>query len=263
MVLNDYHYYTDLMRNGFYDKLFFVDKIFHPWKSMLDFGAADGFTTKLIGKIFPDKHITGYDEDEKMIETAQYSGEGLANVEFTNSLDLCQDQEMIYLSSVIHEVYHYKTQDEIDQFWDLVFSENRKGVIIRDMVFNEKFGHAPVPQEILERVVEHAKQNQILHILEEFCNIFGNTLDDPKTMTHWLLKYSYMTGPNYSRELHENYLSFFVSELERRIPKDFKLMFLTVTQLAYLTNQWEKDFGNISVPWPTHGKFIIKRRNLQ
>ena len=110
--IKDYHRYTTLMRNGFYDKLFFIDKIFGQWKTFLDFGCADGFLTKMIAEIFPDKQIIGYDKSPEMIARAIGSGSMPGNVTFTTSLPT-SGIDIIYFCSVLHEITDEKERQEL------------------------------------------------------------------------------------------------------------------------------------------------------
>ena len=255
--VRDYHYYTELMRNGFYDKLFFVDKIFEPWNSLVDYGCAEGFTSKILGKVFRERRITGYDSDPEMINRARFHGEVLENVTFTTNDEDLSGQEVIFLSSVIHEIYHYMGRKKIDEFWDTVFSYGRKYVIIRDMFWSMNTPNPTTSQ--VKTVREHAQQHQIAHILEEFERIFTWKIEENKSLNHWLLKYMYMTGPNYERELYENYLPMPWETIETIVPKGWEIEYSSLETLPWLHHQWKKDFG-IDFKFPTHGKIIIKRK---
>ena len=118
--IQNFDAYIKLMRNGNYDKLFFVDKLFGEWETFLDFGCADGSQTLAIAEVFTDKQIIGYDPDEKMIQLAKENllKSNLKNVSFTSNLEatLKKKIDILFLSSIIHEVYSYQSAESIDKF---------------------------------------------------------------------------------------------------------------------------------------------------
>lgn len=259
----DVTHYTNLMRNGFMDKLFFVDKLFSPWKSLVDYGCADGFLTKLVGKIFPDKMIIGYDEDVRMITRASVTGEVVENVSFSANDQIHYHPDVINLSSVLHEVYSYKSQEEVKEFWKEIFQPKRKYVIIRDMIYdsasyNSHCGHLHV--RLQEAVREHAARTNTSGELKRFEEIHGDVYS-PRSMVHWLTKYLYVNTPNWEREVKENYMSVDISSVYEQMPEGWEIAFREKYTLPYLGHRWREDFG-MRIPAKTHVKMILHNHNI-
>lgn len=263
MQISDYSRYVSLMRNGFYDKLFFIDKLPGDWKSLLDWGCADGFLTKVLGEVFPDKRIVGYDMDPKMIQQAQMTGPALENVTFMNTARP-ESFDVLNLSSVIHEVHAYRSDIEINGFWKMVFQSGFKYIVIRDMLYDDDFH--PWTFSVLDTMAirDWCKENRFLGELKRFEEAFGEVVpENPKAVTHFLLKYLYMSSPNWPREVEENYLSMSIQSLTARIPKSlYKVIYRESSSLPYLQNRWEKDFGidAMSSGIKTHTRLILQKK---
>jgi SAM-dependent methyltransferase len=257
--INDYHSYTQLMRNGFYDKLFFIDKLFGPWRTLVDYGCADGFLTKLIAVIFPEKQIIGFDNDPDMLLRAQFGGGISSNVRFTHDIDEIHNGDILFLSSVLHEIYSYKSAEDITTFWSHVFAENRKYIIIRDMSFN---GSAIAPNNrisssMLNPLRTWCEDNHVRGELIRFEEHFGS-IENPKSFMHFLLKYQYTTSPNWLREVHENYFGFDVNHFIKSIPEGWQIDHYEKYSLPYLKSKWRMELG-IDPSLTTHFKLILTK----
>lgn len=265
--INDYYHYTQLMRNGFYDKLFFIDKLFEHWESLVDFGCAEGFQTKLIAKTFTDKAIYGYDPDKGMILLAQNSGDWLGNTNFSISKEILKGKDVILFSSVLHEVYTYNA-DSINEFWSTAFAPDRKYVIIRDMMYSDKsttnleLKHSVRRQGCQNQVIKYVEKIKALGELERFQNIFGS-IDNPKCLIHFMLKLPYINSPNWNREIHEDYLSVSIEMIEKLIPLGWEIEFKEEYQLSWLKYWWREEVGINNFPYNTHTKYIIRNNNLK
>lgn len=252
-AIKDYNRYTTLMRNGFYDKLFFVDKLFGEWSSFLDYGCADGFLTKLIAEIFPDKNVYGYEASE--IYRDNYSIGSLPdNVHFSERV---RQTDVILLSSVLHEILHYGKIDEIAKFWYFVFNSGYKYIIIRDMICMENANSwLSVTDALVSKVTKWCSSNGFYGELLRFEEVYGD-IAQPKAMLQFLLKYMYISSPNWNRELQEDYLHLNYSSLMKKIPPFYTVDYSEVYTLPYLQHKWAEDFG--AVPsFKTHIKMILK-----
>jgi hypothetical protein len=258
--INDYYRYTQLMRNGFYDKLFFIDKLFEDWKSLIDYGCADGFLTKMIANIFPDKAIMGYDDSEEMIKLAYSSGDKPNNVRFTSAFT---GADVIYLSSMIHEVYSYKKdQKGIDFFWGMVFNNRRRYVVIRDMGVR----YDPTPKfdttDTILAIKNYCRRINAIGEVFRFEEKFGKLEGFPYQVLHLLLKLPYISSPNWNRELNEDYIPISFDRLMNSyVPENWEVEYSELYQLPYLKYWWKKEIG-ITVPYTTHMKLIIKNKNF-
>lgn len=255
--IKDYARYTSLMREGFYDKLFFIDKLFGSWNSLLDYGCADGFLTKMIAEIFPDKRIRGYDSSEDMIRAARTTGSLPENVLFYNATPHLPT-DVLLLSSVIHELYTYNPE-KIEAFWKFVFRITDKYVVIRDMLYdNDTLTqlHTRIPF-IKGKIEEWCKINNVLGELRTFESIFGS-ISNPKAFVHFLLKYPYISSPNWKREVSEDYLACSLQEVKSLIPPSFQVVYQESSALPFLKHKWFEDFGEI-IEVKTHSKLIIQK----
>lgn len=261
-TIKDYNRYTTLMKNGFYDKLFFIDKLFGDWKSLLDYGCADGFLTKLIAEIFPDKRIFGYDSDRHMVGNAIYTGSYPENVKFQTNLPSTEQPDVLLLSSVIHEVYSYGDKKSIGEFWDYVTKSGFKKIVVRDMLIDPSQNHAisqPGLRSIYVRNVrEWCEKNYCLGELHRFEELHG-IIDSPRSLLHFMLKYLYITSPNWERELAEDYLACDVSDVVTKISREgYRLIYKDTSSLAFLQHKWHDDFG-VTDMMNTHSKLIFEK----
>lgn len=262
-TINDYNRYTQLMRKGFYDKLFFIDKIFDPWESLLDFGCADGFQTKMLAGIFPEKRIVGYDSDEDMINRALFTGSYLGNVRFTSNPEECSSGDVIYLSSLVHEIYSYNRTEAVEAFWKNVFSDTRKFVIIRDMgySYNDNTYKSQKNHDIADITKTWCKRNLMLGDLQRFEEHFGGiNTGYLKPLLHFLLKYPYINSPNWMREVHEDYLPIAIETLIKKAPEGWAVDYKEQYTLPFLKYKWRKELG-IDVDFKTHVKLIFRNTN--
>ena len=261
--IQNFDAYIKLMRNGNYDKLFFVDKLFGEWETFLDFGCADGSQTLAIAEVFTDKQIIGYDPDEKMIQLAKENllKSNLKNVSFTSNLEatLKKKIDILFLSSIIHEVYSYQSAESIDKFWNMVFENEFKYIVIRDMVYDEQLERRSDVNKV-RKVMYYCKSKNISNKLKEFERAHGS-IDNYKNLIHFLLKYLYTDTQNWPREVHENYFKLSIQKFYELIPQNYRIQYEESCTLPFLKHKWEEDFG-FFVNEKIHSKFILKNTNL-
>lgn len=256
--INDYSRYIQLMRNGFYDKLFFLDKLFHKWNSLIDYGCAEGFQTKLIAQVFPDKQITGYDNDQTMVNLARYSGSLSSNVRFTQDEADCYQGDIINLGSVIHEVYSYRHPEKIKDFWAMVFNPNRKYVIIRDMLQHPYYeGYS---DDVVQAIKDYCKKLHVLGELKRFEDHWL-PLNNDRTIIHFLMKLPYITSPNWPRELHENYVPLSAENMFSQAPEGWCIEYVNRYTLPFLKYWWKQNLG-VDAGYHTHINVIFRNKTI-
>lgn len=253
--LNNYHL---SMQKSYMDKMFFVDKIDNSTKIVLDFGCADGFLTRYMAESFPTMIFWGYDKDEQSITKAD-SINILDNCHFTFNLETfnkwlidnnySKSEVAINLSSVIHEVYSYSTEQEIEEFWKYVNS-GFKYIIIRDMCMDST-AHRPALKEDLIKFKSRFDNNKIT----EFEKFHGSIADN-YNLIHLLLKHKY--EENWAREVRENYVPKTAEELATKINNSYKLIYFDHYILPYVANTIKESF-DITIKDYTHIKFIYKK----
>ena len=65
--ISDLDIYLTRMQRSILDKMFFMDKVFEPFRYILDFGCANGELIRAMKQMFPDYDYTGYDISREMI----------------------------------------------------------------------------------------------------------------------------------------------------------------------------------------------------
>ena len=251
--LHDVNVYLQRMRCSMLDKLFFLDKVFVPYTHLLDFGCADGSLIKMTQLFCPACHFAGYDTSAEMLARARDNVPKAAFYRDWESIRLPNDQTLLNLSSVIHEVYSYGTEKDVSLFWDRVFGSGFRVVALRDMMLTEADAKAPVREELLQTV----RRSLFCRAqLESFEHIWGN-IQTRGELIHFLLKYKYTE--NWEREVRENYFPLTVEQFMERIPEDYRITYMQHAALPYLTRQIERDFG-FRPTAPTHIKLIAEKR---
>lgn len=262
--INNYASYNDRMEKSMIDKLFFLDKI--PEKfTLVDFGCADSALIKTIEKNFKtDGFFVGYDTDEKMIAIAKegnipdtksdYTNDWKEVIwKFINNLEKSRNN-ILLLSSVIHEVYSYSAVSEIQTFWEKVYDSRFDYIVIRDMIPSR---HVDRPSDINDVAKIYAKFGNRKE-LNDFENIWGS-IENNKNMMHFLLKYRYVE-PNWNREVKENYIPIYRESLLAQIPVErYDVIYHEHYVLPYVKEIVRNDFG-IEMKDPTHLKLILRRK---
>lgn len=251
--IKDYQVYLEQMKNGSQDKLFFADKIFQSWQTLVDIGCADGFITAQIKNLFPNKNIIGVDNDPKMLNLANANYQSLG-ITFTNQVP--NNTDIYYMSSFLHELYSYQNANEISQFWDNIFTSNFKYIIIRDMIYDDILNHRELKindRKALKNLIRN-KPN-LATKLTQYESIWGS-IYSYKSFLHFLLKYQY--DDNWEREIRENYLPLSFNQLMEILPSCVRITYLDHRTLPYFTHKWEQDLG-IRIDEKVHCKIILQK----
>ena len=194
------------------DKMFFIDKIFEPIDTIVDFGCANGELIKMLQYYFDEYSYVGYDISEKMVLAAKENVPGAVFCSDWDSISIPFDRSLLNISSVIHEVYSYCAPDEIALFWSRVFESGFRYITIRDMMLSQSCLNTPAGESDLGMI---RSNRQYLRHFEDFESIWGR-IKTEKQMVHYLLKYSYTQ--NWEREVREDYLGLTLEEHYARIP---------------------------------------------
>lgn len=248
--LNDIEIYVQRMQKSFLDKMFFIDKIFEPIDSIVDFGCANGVLIRAMNFLFPEYKYTGYDISEEMIEKAK---ELVPECEFYTQWDKINcspDSSLLNISSTLHEVYSYGTEQSIDEFWQRVFESGFKYIAIRDMMLSDNIKLMSDENDLCKI------KNLYPEKLSEYESIWG-PVSIRFNLIHYLLKYSYTE--NWDREVHENYLPITVESLMAKIPPEYEIVYKEHYVLPYIKQQIKKDSG-IDLNDATHFKILIKQK---
>ena len=248
--ISDLDIYLTRMQRSILDKMFFIDKVFEPFRYILDFGCANGELIKAMKRMFPNYEYIGYDISPEMIAAARENVSGARFYDDWSKIDIPFEESLINISSTIHEVYSYGSENDIDVFWDRVFGSGFRYVTIRDMMFPQA-ENIPVRKEQLEAI----RNSSYAEWLESFEDVWGKT-ENQRQLVHFLLKYKYTQ--NWDREVHENYFPIFTEDLLKRIPDTYRLVFSDAFTLPYTSWQIRKDFG-FELTEHTHIKLILEK----
>ena len=249
--ISDLDIYLTRMQRSILDKMFFIDKVFEPFRYIIDFGCANGELIKAMKQMFPDYEYIGYDISSEMIEAARENVPEARFYDDWDSMGVPFDESLINISSTIHEVYSYCSESETEKFWERVFGSGFRYVTIRDMIFSEA-EDIPVREDQLAAV----RNSCYAKWLESFEEVWGR-VESQRQLVHFLLKYKYTQ--NWEREVHENYFPVFTEELLKRIPDSYRLVYKDVFTLPYTSWQIRSDFG-FELKERTHIKLILERR---
>ena len=248
--ISDLDIYLTRMQRSILDKMFFMDKVFEPFRYILDFGCANGELIKAMKQMFPDYDYTGYDISCEMIEAARENVPDARFYDDWNRIEIPFEESLINISSTVHEVYSYCDETDIGIFWDRVFGSGFRYVSIRDMSFPQA-EDIPVRTEQLDAV----RNSIYAEWLDSFEQVWGK-IKSQRQLVHFLLKYKYTQ--NWDREVHENYFPVYTEELLKRIPASYRLVYKDVFTLPYTAWQIRKDFG-FELTDHTHIKLILER----
>lgn len=250
--ISDINTYTSRMSKSCDDKLFFMNKI-SDIKNIVDFGCADGALIREMNKVMPDVKYIGYDINPEMIRIARSKSTGNPNINFTDTFPghIYNENSLLNLSSVIHEIYSYCSTDEVKEFWDNVFLSGFDYVSIRDMCISENVCRLTNRTDYW-KLINAADKNQIRDFEHNWGSLMRNN-----NFLHFLMKYKYIE--NWNREVKENYFPITLEELLKKIPYDYEIVYINTYCLPYTRSVVEKDFG-ISIKDNTHVKLLLRKR---
>ncbi len=242
--------YIHRMEKSLMDKLFFIDKIYDPITSILDFGCANGVLVKAMSQLFPEHDYIGYDISEEMIKKAREYAPECTFYQNWDDMKISPESTLINISSTVHEVYAYGTKESVSEFWDRVFNSGFKYIAIRDMMLSES---AYVPSDPAD--VEKAR-GLFPEKLAEYESIWGS-IEEGFNLIHYLLKYRYTE--NWEREVNENYLPITVEQMRALIPSHYEIIYQEHYVLPFIHQSIYNDCG-IDLKNATHFKLLLKRK---
>lgn len=284
--LGEYNY---KMNNATKDKAFFVPMI-DEFYTLYDFGCADMSLLKYVYDNDPYMMLgIGYDIEESYNPQCKYCYD---NVFMCDSLEKFKKnkakfrgESVLNLSSVIHEIYSYSTEDEIKEFWDMVFNSGFDYISIRDMfysykfTFNEdgKFYQMGYRREYLEKDMDELltriwtkSSYEVLDMYDcvvsfisafyESVHVSYNDLYSHQDLIEFLLKYSYIQ--NWEKESQECYFPISFRELVDMVPDSYEIVYKKEYCLDYTRGKVINDFKEDLLCYTnTHGKLLLKRKD--
>lgn len=250
--ISDINAYNINMQKSLLDKAYFLS--FVDSDTFVDFGCADGSLLKHIHNLFTDKNLIGYDISSEMLELANNNLKGCNVSLYNNFHDIVSNIKLenatLILSSVIHEVYSYGDVYSVNKFWEQVFSNKFKYIVIRDLMAKKTIDR---PSDIndIARVLHNGNKTH----LAEFQNIWGN-INNNKNLVHFLLKYKWVE--NWNREVNENYFPIYIEDFLSKIPNNYNIDYYYEFIMPQTQQGIQKDF-NIILKDTTHFKCILRQ----
>ena len=246
--VNNLDVYVNRMEKSLLDKLFFMDKVFEPIDTVLDFGCANGVLIKMMQMLFPEYAYVGYDISEEMIDRARKTLKGPRFYTDWDAIDCVPEKTLINISSTLHEVYHYGTSESIEQFWDRVFQSGFRYIAIRDMMLSDSIKLMSDEQDVVKARGLYPQK------LTDYESVWG-PVSIRFYLIHYLLKYRYTE--NWDREVRENYFPLTKETLLAKIPSHYEIVYQEHYTLPYIKHQVQKDCG-IVLNDCTHFKILLK-----
>lgn len=255
--------YNKEMVKSLVDKIAFIDKV--DAEVFVDFGCADGTLLGLIKKLFPQYTLIGYDNDPEMIQRAKANPEnhGISFTADWQEIETIVKAEKkrghyacVVLSSVIHELRSYLSEQEMADVWSKIWSDGTKEklfsyVAIRDMMVSRTTSRASDPMQVarIRQLFDKDKLNQ-------WEAIWGS-INENWSLTHFLLTYRYTHS--WEREARENYLPVNYEDFMASIPFEYFPIFMEHYTLPFLRRCVQKDFG-FDLSDRTHLKLVLELR---
>lgn len=241
------------MRKSMEDKLFFIGFL-SDVDNLIDFGCADGTLLDFVHNINSEVNLYGIDMNPEMIKQAKTNVPTAEFIHGTNPyIDATFDysRSALNLSSVLHELYSYSSEDEITNFWKYIKYSGYKYIFIRDMISNLK------DEKANRYDIKYVSRNpKYRDKLTDFINTWGD-ITIQKNLIHFLLKYRY--DINWDREVKENYIPLSSTDIKRLISYDYNIVYMDEYTLPFIKEQVKKDF-NINITDVTHIKMILKAK---
>ena len=254
----DQKMYNKQMTRTLGDKMFFTEYLPSDRYVFVDFGCADGAMIKELKKFYTDSCFIGYDCSQSMINAARSNVKEDELTWFTTDFDRVDQilglhsemKHVLILSSVIHEIYSYaESQEDINFFWNVLFSDRFDYICVRDMMFDQSMVRPSNPADVLKL----RNNPNIVKQVEDFESVSGSVTDN-KNLIHFLLKYRYVV--NWNREVHENYFPVSVEQFLQGFDPE-SIIYLERFRISFLDDCIEEDFG-IELTDYTHIKLIVK-----
>lgn len=263
--INNITAYNESMMKSMEDKLWFVKHLDSESEyTFVDFGCADGTLINILSQMFPKCTYIGYDVSEQMIDLAKtkFNWNPSLNIQFfTNwnnveeSLKRSCGASVLILSSVIHEIFSYGTDESINEFFRILSNIKFRYVFIRDMMASRDMIR---DSELANHVrsicyADRTLSRQLSQFEKEF-----STIDNNLYLVHFLLKYRWTI--NWNREVKENYFPIYIEDFLNKIKDKYNINYLERFRVPFLDKCIWETFG-ITLTDNTHIKLFLKRKH--
>lgn len=263
----DINAYLRSMSATLFDKVWWIDKIPDYIDTVVDFGCARADLGVLIDRIMPGRfHYIGIEESDEM---TQLAGENLryhvsGTWQIFPSLSAASESydfknSVLVLNSVLHEVFTYKSEPEIQSLMSQIHDLGFSCIAIRDMCPSRinVYDHIDANCTILS-----SSYGDLWREYNKFrreTKIAGVEYDEDTWLPEFLLKYRYRA--NWEREKQEKYLWNIPKKLAQYdLLGRYEIRFENKFYIPFIRDKIKEDFG-IDWNYPTHIKLLLKLKN--
>ena len=261
----DINTYLRSMSTTLFDKVWWIDKIPDDINTIVDFGCAKADLAVLINRIMPNKfHYVGIEESRIMAHLARDNLDSYAS-------DTCSWQvlpslsaasksnnfrnSVLVLNSVLHEVFTYKSESEIQSLMSQIRNLGFRCIAIRDMCPSRFNVHDHIEAKC---AILSSSRGDLWREYDKFrreTKIAGVEYDEDTWLQEFMLKYRYEA--NWEREKQEKYLWNIPAKLAQYGLLDkYEIGFENKFYIPFIRDKIKEDFG-IDWDYPTHIKLLL------
>ena len=253
--INNFNTYNNEMIKSMEDKMHFSRTYLTDIKHLVDFGCANGVFLSFTHSGNHNLDLIGIDMNYDMIKEARKKLPSATFIMSTRPIvnsTFHYRESALNLGSVLHEVYFYQDEENINQFWDDVTNSGYKYIFIRDMISNLNDERANIVDvEKVRNRIEYADR------IKKFEDYHGS-IDYQKNLIHFLLKYRFKL--NWNREVKEDYLPLSGSDIVDKLKDNYDIIYRKEYVLPFVKSQAFNDFG-INIVDDTHIKLVARRKD--
>jgi len=258
--------YNSSMNKVIHDKIFFLNHI-SDFDLLVDYGCAEGSLIKAVLPFQKNAEYIGYDLSDDMITRAK-SNVKESNVTFTTDFNKIKEKirsfrgtSVITANSLIHEVYSYGSDEEVQEFWSNLFNSGFTYISIRDMAIRAKDYNKKILEDELNEIKEDLElQENGKERIDSYEKIYGK-IDTHGELIHLLSKWNYWD--NWDREVNERYFDMKTEDLFRKLHRvgnaKYSVTYWEPFTLQYMKN-YVKEICDYDINISTHIKVLFKEK---
>ena len=245
----DLESYNQQMAKGLQDKLFFLEHLPNNSQFLfVDFGCADGtLIDALYHMLDENNEFIGYDASEQMIDIARTKiSESSDSITFTSDWEIVNKMlketkkvKVLILSSVVHEVYSYAREGDVEMFWKRVLESGFDYICVRDMMTSSDTWVTTVPVW-KNNIIMNYHKFMSSYRYNQFIQKWGD-VSNLRSFLHFLLKYRWQI--NWDREVNENYFPIDIEDFLSYFEEGYNLSYFKRFRVSFLEECIYKDFG--------------------
>ena len=248
--------YNARMASSIEDKMWFWDKVKYTTNTIVDYGCADASLLLHINEEHPYQTLIGYDASDDMLARAKEKTKDTPICFVESIFEPDMKDTCLVLSSVVHEIYSYQSEEDADFELGMIFDLGAKYIAIRDMGIRDICRNIETPIDILKSIYARDDVAKIASFEKR-----QGRISNWANCIHYLLKAPY--DENWAREVEENYVPFTMNEVLAQYnvdsPVKYDVVYFEAYTLPYVRERIIRDY-NISLYAPTHYKLLLERR---